>query len=924
MRVKSGFFGGLICGDRRWTLAFDDQFVVYAKETQPATSIPIGAITGVSAKSGLIWSTIEIETPGKRIVAKGTLNQAAKEFVSPLCAAIGRALLSEVELLRPALLQFESKWHQLLEQHRYIANYDVEAWKETIPPAHYAILTRALALLRNPLFPAQGPSPETRPLLNLLEDVLAGGRSQLKSRNKQLVAGEVARFKEFFDRVEPTPLTAEQRMASVEMEDCNLLVAAAGSGKTSTVVGKVGYSLLTKQYVPEDLLVLAFNSDAAKELDVQINEKLRPWVPVGEPVKATTFHALGLEIITGAEHRKPSIANFAGAGEAAENTYIESLIQDCLARDPKFALAWVTFKSVCFKPTRNPLEFSSKEDWDSYVRAHGDYKDGKRGFLTIQGEVVKSQGELAIANWLYLQGVPYEYERPYEYETADNNRRQYRPDFYLPAIRTYLEHYALDKNGNPPASFGARYRESMAWKAQLHAEKTTALMTTTFDDFVTGRLFPRLERELRSRGQPLAPRPIEQVIERLNAYQRKAEFSAFLRTFIKHARSNEIDSETLRSRVKKCRQSFRAETFRLVIQPLMDAYERRLMDKAEIDFEDMINKAANYVSDRRQRHRYKMILVDECQDMSQSRAKLIKALLTQAPGCKLFAVGDDWQSIYRFAGADIDVLTHFPRYFGVTATNYLTRTFRSNQGISDVASRFVQKNPAQMRKQVQAQDPKSSQVVVVRRSSASDLERECLASLKEIAASVSDGTRASVFILARYRIKQPTAISAWKAQFRMLDIAFKTIHSSKGLQADFVIITGLDTGLYAFPAEISDDPLLQLVMPEPESFENAEERRLLYVAMTRARHGVYLIGSEYFPSPFLSELIDDDANRENIRIEPGAAECAIANGGQISAPLGTCPKCKKGRLRRITGKYGEFIGCSAYPSCNFTRDIGRD
>ncbi len=91
-----------------------------------------------------------------------------------------------------------------------------------------------------------------------------------------------------------------------------------------------------------------------------------------------------------------------------------------------------------------------------------------------------------------------------------------------------------------------------------------------------------------------------------------------------------------------------------------------------------------------------MILVDECQDMSQGRAKLIKALLVQAPECKLFAVGDDWQSIYRFAGADIDVFTHFSKHFGVTATNYLTRTFRSNQGISDVASRFIQKNPSQI------------------------------------------------------------------------------------------------------------------------------------------------------------------------------------------------------------------------------------
>ena len=176
---------------------------------------------------------------------------------------------------------------------------------------------------------------------------------------------------------------------------------------------------------------------------------------------------------------------------------------------PAFAADWVMFRTVCFKPARNPAEFNSLDDWNAFVRATGDYRDGKRGFLTIQGEIVKSQGELAIANWLYVQGVEYEYERPYEYDTADRDHRQYRPDFYFPAIRTYLEHYALDKDGRPPAAFGAKYAESMKWKAELHAEKATALITTTFSDFVSGELFPKLEEELKARGQQFSPRPID-------------------------------------------------------------------------------------------------------------------------------------------------------------------------------------------------------------------------------------------------------------------------------------------------------------------------------------------------------------------------------------------------------------------------------
>ncbi len=120
------------------------------------------------------------------------------------------------------------------------------------------------------------------------------------------MAEEIVRHKTFFDTVEETPLTPEQRVAAVVMEDRNLLVAAAGLGKTSTVVGKVGYALQTKQYVSGELLVLAFNNDAAKELDERINTQLGPLLPDGERIRATTFHALGLEIMAAASGKKPS------------------------------------------------------------------------------------------------------------------------------------------------------------------------------------------------------------------------------------------------------------------------------------------------------------------------------------------------------------------------------------------------------------------------------------------------------------------------------------------------------------------------------------------------------------------------------------------------------------------------------------------
>ena len=869
MRITPGLFGSLFTGSRGWDLCFDEQRVRFTKDGKHAITMPFEAITAVTSKPGTIWAEVRIESAAQRISCDGIVNDEATRFTEALRPKVGHALLLAATRHESAINEMAASVTGLLLQPKYLAHHDIEVWKSTIVSNRQSTFAEGLALVSNPLLPRTRSADKLRQNIDLLSDVLYGPRAHVKARNEKFVAQEIGRNKPYFDTVEKTPLTHEQRVASVVMEDRNLLVAAAGSGKTSTVVGKIGYALRTEHFAPNDFLVLAFNNAAAKELDERINERLRELLPPDQRIKAKTFHALGLEIIATAEGVKPMIANFAGGGEAADSVFMEQLIQDLLSKDDEFATDWVMFRAVCFKGAKDPAEFKTVEDWNQYVQANGEYQNGRRGFLTMNGEIVKSQGELAIANWLYINGVEYEYERPYEYETADREYRQYRPDFYLPVIKTYLEHYALDKNGNTPALFGERYSESLRWKEQLHAENGTSLMTTTFADFVSGELFPKLKTELQKRGQRFSPRPLADVLARLNGLQR-TDYGPFLRTFLKHAKSNEMDLGTLRSRVANNPQPYRAELFVRVAWTLLTAYKAKLRSSGEIDFEDMIIRATHHVAANRYQHQYRLILVDEFQDISQARAKLLKALLSQAPGCKLFAVGDDWQSIYRFAGADIGVFTDFPGHFGMTATSYLTQTFRSNQGITDVASRFVQKNPSQMKKRVSARDKTTQAVVVIRTYDRfEDIDEECEECLIEIASKkAAEGRRTTVFIVGRYRFREPDSLDTWKARFRRsVDITFKTIHSSKGLEADYVIVLGMHTGRYAFPSEINDDPLLQLVMPQAESFPNVEERRLFYVALTRARHGVYLLGSSYSPSGFLTELLEDESLRLIVRDE---------------------------------------------------------
>jgi DNA helicase-4 len=914
MKVAPGFLGSLFGGSRGCQLDFDAESLAHSKAGQSDSRLPLEAVTVATAEAGMLWSKITISTSNQRIALNGVVNKRASQFVEALLSAVSQAMLGAIKRHEPELHRVAKGMFSLLSGPRYLSHRDVECWKSTIAEKDHALLARILPIFCHSLLPREEIGAVTQACLDLFTDVMSGRQQQIKSRNARFVSDEICRCKEFFDGVEKTPLTIEQRIASVVFEDRNLLVAAAGSGKTSTIVGKIGYALLTKQYAPSDILVLAFNNDAATELDARIHSTLAAQLPGGVRIKTHTFHSLGLEIMAAAAGKKPSVANSAEGRGPADNVFVVRLVRQCIRSDAAFAADWVMFRTVCFKPARDPAEFDSLDSWNAFVLANGEYRNGKRGFLTIQGEIVKSQGELAIANWLYVQGVEYEYERPYEYDTADVDHRQYRPDFYFPAIETYLEHYALDKDGRPPAAFGKKYLESMEWKAQLHAAKATAMITTTFSDLISGELFPKLEKELKARGQPFAPRPMSAVLKGLNKLQ-KANFSAFLRTAMKHAKSNEIDEATLLSRADSSPEPYRARIFVCILWKLMLAYEAGLRQSGEIDFEDMIIQATHDVETNHYWHSFKLILIDECQDMSQDRANLIKALLTQVSDCKLSAVGDDWQSIYRFAGSDIDVFTRFANHFGVTATNYLTQTFRSNQGITDIAAAFVQKNPSQITKWVEAHDSTSEAAVVVRQyTTLEDMDRVCRGCLEEIAKFARPGHRLSVFLLARYRIQRPQTLEEWQGQLPMLEISFRSAHSSKGLEADYVIVLGLHTGSYAFPSEINDDPLLQLVMPQSESFPNAEERRLFYVAMTRARHGVYLLGSRFSPSAFLTELVEDNSIGTKLKFDRVAWDTATGGDGKVLTLNETCPQCRQRTLRKQSGKFGEFLGCSNYPS----------
>ena len=320
----------------------------------------------------------------------------------------------------------------------------------------------------------------------------------------------------------------------------------------------------------------------------------------------------------------------------------------------------------------------------------------------------------------------------------------------------------------------------------------------------------------------------------------------------------------------------------------------------------MINRATDHVSAGRYRNPFGYILVDEFQDISPGRAALLKALLNQSLGAQLFAVGDDWQAIFRFAGSDIAVMRGFEERFGVGTRTDLETTFRCSDGLSDVATRFVLGNPAQIVKKVRT----------VRRVDGPGIwigfgghgaEPLLHQALNRVAteAGQTEG-RSSVLLLGRYRHLGPD-LGSLQRNHRGLDLSYRTVHAAKGLEADYVVVLGICSGRYGFPTEITDDPLLDLVLVAPEEHPNAEERRLFYVALTRAKWRTYLLEEQGPRSAFVEELLQ--------------AGGRIDTFGLPNADRPHCPECRTGRLMPRTTTEGsqEFYGCSNYPYCEHTQ-----
>jgi len=767
---------------------------------------------------------------------------------------------------------------------------------------------------------------------------------------------ELKRHRKFFDTIESQPLTDLQRRSIILDERRNMVVAGAGTGKTSVIIAKTGYLIESGKCRPEDILLLAFNNDAAEELSERCDKRL------GHEVQASTFHALGKGIVESVEGTQKTVSKLATDQQRFEKFLQDVLIE--LRNDPE---AWKKLRSFILgklKLYRPEAEFKTMAEYRAYVKSIE--------LRALSGDLVKSFAELDIANFLFLKGVNFEYESRYPH-----GGKAYKPDFFLPDYDLYIEHFGIDRAGNTAPFIDAHtYRQGMEWKRKIHRDNRTKLAQTYSYQRSEGILLEELHRILEDAGVKYARRSDDEVFEALKKWRYTTQLGKLIETFLAHFKSNQLDLGELRNRAASSSDAQRAGSFVDVFSFFYDRYEALLSENAkEIDFNDMISKATDYIATGHFKVPWKYIIVDEFQDISVGRYKLLQSMLETSDDFQFFAVGDDWQSINRFAGSDISIMSRFRDFFGRATIVKLDKTFRFNNRIAEVTGKFIQKNPRQIKKALSTtKNENTPQVYLHWMKRDWTKERPESGSVIDVINSLLDEdaiASKSLLVLARYKHLfddaqlQKSLKELWPGKL----LQPRTINRAKGLEADYVIVMGLTSDRYCFPSEISDDPLLEMVLAEPDSYPHAEERRLFYVALTRAKKQVHLIVDRRHPSPFAQELIIDDydifivgKDEEAVEICPEcksgvivekkpdfyscsnfpfceyiAPLCSECSEEHMSAPkpddpqrfdcvdtdcsgaAPKCPKCGIGAVIPRTGKFGEFFGCHIWPRCDHTQ-----
>lgn len=885
------------------------------------------------------------------------------------------------------LSKFEQELKSILESDKYIVHRDYAPLCEQFLDEFNKFNTlRETNTLEYYCKNRQEDVQRIEKFLTIFEDLKKDHPQVIVKHNDNFIKHHLVSEKHYLDNilkaVDPAiNLDEEQRQVVLSDEDYTLVVAGAGAGKTTTVAAKVKYLVEKKNIKPDQILVISFTNKAVAELRSKINKALRIDCPV------TTFHKTGYAILRRQSENRKTVVDTGFMFNTISN-YLKSNILDNPELVDKLILFFGSYFDAPYEgdDLNEFFNYIAKADFSTLKGNINEYAEKvinhrSRNRITIAHETLRSLQEVRIANFLYLNNIDYVYEKPYPYNILYSHK-PYTPDFTITQNGkvAYIEHFGITQEGKNKRYTEdelKKYKKAVNDKVRLHKKHSTDLIYT-FSAYNDHRdLLVHLKEELENHGFKLIERSSREVFEKIVNTEENRYISNLVKlicTFIHNFKANGFSQSQFQEFRYKT-NNVRTRLFLDICEQCFLEYSKRLKEKDAVDFEDMINESAKIIREQVVKGKkldFKYIIVDEYQDISRQRFNLTKEL-SKLCNAKIVAVGDDWQSIYAYAGSDITLFTHFKDSFGYGLVLPITKTYRNAQEVIDIAGGFIQRNNAQIKKMLVS--PKHIDNPVVIETYTEEVDRKqyegkggkyfLIGKTVETVVDniLKENPNSSILLLGRYGfdaynlgrsadfVYDEKNGNLYSKKFAGKKIEFLTVHRAKGLGFDNVIIINGRNETYGFPSKVQDDPVLRFVVKEDRSYEYAEERRLFYVALTRTKNRVYIVTPKEHPSEFVTELISDfpgvtvdgdmpTDNKDEIKVEKHCPICGYPlqlrykkayglrlwicsnepelcdfmtnniKGGDLS--IIKCDKCRDGYLIVKQGKTGFFLGCTNY------------
>lgn len=706
----------------------------------------------------------------------------------------------------------------------------------------------------------------------------------------------------------------DRQIEAVKAEQKRILVlAGAGSGKTKTLLQKIKFLINEKKVQPSEILAITFTKNAANEMidrliietdqsgeyeriifdkKLQFDEKNRQrliyskkfkWI---ENLTIRTFHSLcykimqnygvkefdnKFKIISEDKKKEDDPMHSLSAPETSFEVFHKLLIRQCenteyLLKLKKYLLDYVVDKIHTDKFKNLNL-----------------YPEGKK-YTTLRGEKVRSKSEQYIADWLYRHSIGYQYEPQINVKDFD-----FKPDFYIEDANIYLEH--ISNKSYPFKNKADQFTKGNILCVKTYEKMTedSALFNHVLDKIVKGRLSENYKSELVLSYQQEFSRYQEEVKDFIFQAIRicdmvKVEGSDWDEVY---AKSQEDAHERIR-------------IFYSIALPLVKDFLHYCTNKSYLDFNDLISRTVSLFKRNKDildkfQTQYHYLLVDEFQDVNNLQVEMIKLLLTEKT--QLFCVGDDWQSIYGFRGSNVDCILNFDQNFESAKTIKLNLNYRSTQSIVGASNEVIKHNKFKIEKEIFASKISTFKIMEYEGNNQEENVAFCVEKVRQL---LKEGFKNDdiLFLYRRSKMYQPYYFALRNED---LKVQGKTIHGAKGLEAKVVFIVGLTDGYGGFPDIWLEDRIFQVIKPANHDSLMEEERRLFYVAITRAKDQLYLITEKGNASRFLKEIPDEykEILTAQSHVKKDAFSICKKCQKQVESNFAFCPFCGKKNVMKI-------------------------